>query len=281
MSDSPIPLRHLPGICLVTPVSQPDCYPTSRIQKGLVLYCDGQDLSEEGVGFGVPVLKTGREAVFPGSCVWKTELKRDGEDGATIEAEYFMNLVGRMAVGGRRIDCRTFYWAREWLASQYRRHPELRKGILYGAELSRRVMSMKDAFLEVPPVGAVKAVYSIMGDSVRVGLDLRGVPGGSEPVIMNEQGAGHFDSYRDSSGLILKGGDIGGWDEVSVSADEASFIDSRNGLYFALNRVDGARMLRGRERLSNRLAWAGLAYVLSPGIQRFSYTVQLGRLART
>jgi hypothetical protein len=241
-----------------------------------VLYCEGQDLSEEGVGFGVPVLKIGREAVFPGSCLWKTEFKGDSKgDSATIEAEYFMNLVGRMAVGGRRIDCRTFYGAREWLASQYRRHPELRKGILYGAELSRRVMSMKDAFLEVPPVGSVKAVYSIMGDSVRVCLDLRGVPEGSEPVIMNEQGADHFDSYRDSNGLILKGGDIGSWDEVS--ADEASFIDSRDELYFALTRVDGARMLRGRERLSNRLAWAGLAYVLSPGIQRFSYTVRLGR----
>ena len=65
----------------------------------------------------MPVLKIGREAVFPGSCVWKTELKGDG---ATVEAEYFMNLVGRMAVGGRHIDCRTFYRAREWLASQYR-----------------------------------------------------------------------------------------------------------------------------------------------------------------
>lgn len=278
MSDLHIHLRTLPGISLVTPGPQPDCYPTSRIQKGLVLYCDGQDLSEEGVGFGVPVLKIGQEAVFPGSCAWKTEFKGDCKgDSATIEAEYFMNLVGRMAVGCRRIDCRTFYWAREWLASQYRRHPELRKGILYGAELSRRVMSMKDAFMEVPAVGSVKAVYSINGDSVRVGLDLRGVPEGSEPVILNEQGADHFDSYRDSDGLILKGGDIGGWDEVSVSADEATFIDSGNGLYFALNRVEGARMLRGRERLSNRLAWAGLAYVLSPGTQRFSYTVRLGR----
>ena len=101
----------------------------------------------------MPVLKIGQVEVFPGSGVWKAELKGDC---ATIEADYSMNLVGRMAVGGRRIDCRTFYRAREWLASQYRRHPELRKGILYGAELSRMVMSMKDAFVEVPTVGSVK-----------------------------------------------------------------------------------------------------------------------------
>jgi hypothetical protein len=256
----------------VTPGSYPDCYPTSRIQKGLVLLCDGQDLSEEGVGFGVPVLRNGREAVFPGSCVWKTELK--GDD-ATIEAEYFMNLVGRMAVGGRRIDCRTFYRAREWLASQYRRHPELRKGILYGTELSRMVMSMKDAFVEVPTVGSVKTVYSIMDDSVRVDLDLRGVPEGLELVVMNEQGANHFDSYKDSDELFLEKDAIGSWDEVF--ADRASFIDSKNGLYFALTRVEGARMMQGRELLSDRLAWTGLAYVVTPGTKRFSYTIQLGR----
>jgi len=252
--------------------SNQDCYPTSRIQKGLVLLCDGQDLSEEGVGFGVPVLKIGREVVFSSSCVWKTELKGDC---ATIEADYSMNLVGRMAVGGRRIDCRTFYRAREWLASQYRRHPELRKGILYGAELSRMVMSMKDAFVEVPSVGAVKMVYSIMDDSVRVGLDLRGVPEGHEVVVMNEQGANHFDSYKDSDELFLEKDAIGSWDEVF--SDRASFIDSKNGLYFALNRVEGARMMRGRELLSDRLAWAGLAYVLTPGTKHFYYTIRLGR----
>lgn len=184
MPDLPIPLRHLPGICLVMPGSNQDCYPTSRIQKGLVLLRDGQDLSEEGVGFGVPVLKIGREAVFPGSGVWKTELKGNY---ATIEADYSMNLVGRLAIGGRRIDCRTFYRAREWLASQYRRHPELRKGILYGAELSRMVMSMKDAFVEVPTVGSVKTVYSIMDDRVRVDLDLQGVPSGNEKVTAFSQ----------------------------------------------------------------------------------------------
>ncbi|VVB64114.1 Uncharacterised protein [uncultured archaeon] len=254
------------------PGSNQDCYPTSRIQKGLVLQCDGQDLSEEGVGFGVPVLKTGQEAVFPGSCVWKAELKGDC---ATIEAEYSMNFVRRMAVGGRRIDCRTFYRAREWLASQYSRHPKLRKGILYGAELSRMVMSMKDAFVEVPTVGSVKAVYSIMDDSVRVGLDLRGVPDGHELVVMNEQGANHFDSYKDSDELFLEKDAIGSWDEVF--SDRASFIDSKNGLYFALTRVEGARMMRGRELLSDRLAWAGLAYILTPGTKRFSYTIRLGR----
>lgn len=272
MSDLPFSLRLLPGISLAIPGLHPDCYPTSRIQKGLVLLCEGQDLSEEGVGFGVPVFKIGGEAVFPGSGAWKTKIK---EDRITVEAEYIVNLAGRMAVGGRRIECRTFYRAREWLAFQYQMHPAFRKGILFGVELSRRAMSMKDAFVEIPAVGSVKTVYSIMDDSIRVGVDIRGMHEGHELVVMNEQGANHFDSYRDSGGLFLEKDAIGSWDEVL--SDRASFIDSKNGLYFALTRVEGARMMRGREILSDRLAWAGLAYVLSPGTRRFSYTIQLGR----
>ena len=42
-------------------------YPTRRLQRGLVLFDDGRDLSEEGVGFGVPVLKRGLQTVFPGA----------------------------------------------------------------------------------------------------------------------------------------------------------------------------------------------------------------------
>lgn len=41
-------------------------YPTGKMQKGWVLFCDGQDLSEEAVGFGVPILKRGLQTVFPG-----------------------------------------------------------------------------------------------------------------------------------------------------------------------------------------------------------------------
>ena len=52
-------------------------YPAARLQKGLLLVCPGRDLAEEGVGFGVPVLKRGAQTVFPGAM----EL-RQGGDGA-------------------------------------------------------------------------------------------------------------------------------------------------------------------------------------------------------
>ncbi|MDD1721580.1 MAG: hypothetical protein LUP95_06305, partial [Euryarchaeota archaeon] len=41
-------------------------YPTSAIQKGPVLVHEANDLSGEGVGLGVPVVKFGRHVFFPG-----------------------------------------------------------------------------------------------------------------------------------------------------------------------------------------------------------------------
>ncbi len=46
------------GICLLIkyPEIEPGDYPSCNIQKGLVLVHENRDLSEEGIGFAVPVL---------------------------------------------------------------------------------------------------------------------------------------------------------------------------------------------------------------------------------
>ena len=94
---------------------------------------------------------------------------------------------------------------------------------------------------------------------------------------MNELGANHFDRYRDSNGLFLKGNAIGTWDEIF--ADEASFIDSCDNIAFTLKQVKGARMFRGRELVEGRLAWSGLAYRLPRDIINFAYDIRIGRFA--
>ena len=98
----------------------------------------------------------------------------------------------------------------------------------------------------------------------------------TEVVVMNEQGAHHFDRYRDSGGTCLRGKEIGCWDEVT--AEEASFISSTHRVAFTLERVKGARLFRGRELIGSRLAWSGFGYSFPPAVERFSYAVKIERV---
>ena len=86
-------------------------YPTCRIQKGLVLAHGSKDLSEEGVGFGVPMGTHGHDVVFPGTLHLTIE---EGGNSTVLNAEYEMNLVERIVLrGDRRIDSQAFYQIKE------------------------------------------------------------------------------------------------------------------------------------------------------------------------
>ena len=61
----PLPAIH--DVYLKTHSAGTGGFPTSRIQKGLILELGNRDVSEEGVGFGLPVLKLGRQPIFPGA----------------------------------------------------------------------------------------------------------------------------------------------------------------------------------------------------------------------
>ncbi len=98
----------------------------------------------------------------------------------------------------------------------------------------------------------------------------------SEVVVMNEQGAHHFDIYQDSCGVFLQGPEIGHWDEVH--AEEAWFENSTRRIAFRLSQVKGARLFRGRELVDSRLAWAGFGYSFAPSIKRFRYKLKIERL---
>ena len=79
-------------------------YPTARLQKGLLLLDGDEDLAEEGVGFGVPILKRGTVTVFPGDV--ELAWRRDGPVWE-VTAAFQMNLVERLAGrGGDRVKSR-------------------------------------------------------------------------------------------------------------------------------------------------------------------------------
>lgn len=265
-----IPLRPFREVYLMTIDPSDSGYPTSRLQKGLVLGCEDRDLSEEGIGFGAPVFKFKEETIFPGR--WRARIE-EHEDFTLVIAEYIMNLEAKIARRGRLMKSRFFYTARNAFSSLHRDHPSLRNGLNLSAAISRKVFQLEDTFAEVSPLGLVRAIYTIKDCEIRIDLCFSKGKGCSEIIVMNEQGASYFDTYRDSDGLIHQGDEIGSWDETH--AKEASFINSADKIAFTLQKAKGARMFRGMERVPKRLAWSGLAYVLPPETERFAYSVTI------
>ncbi len=247
-------------------------YPSCRLQKGLLLAFGHKELSEEGIGFGVPVLRFGHEAIFPGGARITTNIERDK---TSFTADYDLNLAERMAVKGRKINSRAFYMIKELLSSLHREHPRFRKILTHASGTLRRAFGIETRFEEVYSLGVVRVLYIIRAGNIHISVDTSRVKkyNCTEIMLMNEQGAGYFNLYRDSNGLLLKGNAIGTWDETF--ADEASFIDPLHEIQFTMQKAAGSRMFRGRELVPGRLAWAGLAYSIPPGKDNFSYTIRM------
>jgi hypothetical protein len=238
-------------------------YPTNGLQKGLLLLDGGQELSAEGVGFGVPVLKRGPRAVFPGTA----EIAVGPGASRAVTVTYTLDRVERL--GGRRHRSflhRPLDEAREAFALLYRRAPLLRRPLLAASNGIRRLLHRYDG--------------ERAGDIV-VSADLRRLPAAvTEVVLMNELGADVFDGFVDSDGADLRGAGIGAWNQVRAEA--ASFVATASGISFTL-RTDpdpgapDARLFRGREVARGRLAWAGFGYTFKPGPPSFTYTLHIAR----
>jgi hypothetical protein len=273
MLDIPLP----EGLALrIADATSGGDFPTRRLQKGLLLVADGKLLAEEGVGFGVPIIKRGAQTIFPGGMDLTSRRRgRLWEVTATYDLCLVERLTGR---SGSNLRPQPLYAAKDALAALHRRSPRLR-GLLTAVSSTLRhtfgwVTTYEDAGLHIP----VEVTYAVDTDTGRVdvGLAPTGLPGGvTEVVVMNEQGGRSFDLCVDSSGAALLGAEIGTWD--AVAAARAAFVSTTDGVMFSLGQADGATLRCGRELVGSRLAWAGFGYALPPTLTRFRYDLRIER----
>jgi hypothetical protein len=253
-------------------------YPTARIQKGLVLMCEGQDLSEEAVGFGVPILKRGLQTIFPG----EVELYlHKGNSPSKFTARYKLNLEEKIARSGSgTINNRLVYGSKNILAALIRQLPILRKLLTGTSNIVRSMFSLNTTYEPAGFFTYVTLTYTIDAVAGRILVELIGqdfIPKDiNEIIVMNEQGAHHFDQYQEMDGISKGGKEIGCWDEVTSA--NAAFISSQQQISFSLPQVVGARLYRGRELIGKRLAWSGFGYSFPPGLDHFSYVISIKRL---
>jgi hypothetical protein len=271
-------LDHGITLCISAGDEGHSAYPTARIQKGLLLICDGQDLSEEAVGFGVPVLKCGLKAIFPGEVELYPEA---GIPTQRITARYKLNLEEKISFDGTgTINNRWVYAGKNTLAAVIRNWPASRRILTSTSNLLRSSLGWTTTYEPAEPSMYVTLTYTLNLAESSVGIELVNreiaIPGVSEVIVMNEQGAQTFTLYQEGGGRLQPAREIDCWDPVS--ADSATFISSTQRIAFCLPQVEGARLYRGREMVESRLAWAGFGYTFSPDLTKFSYSVTLKKL---
>jgi hypothetical protein len=265
------------GHAAVVGAGAPGTYPTARLQKGFLLFDGPRDLAEEGVGFGVPVLKCGILAVFAGGV--DVEVREDGPV-CTVRAVYRMGLVERLAgAGGQAVAPRPLYAAKEALAALHRRVPAARGLLTAISSALRRRFGWQTLYVEAGLKAEVPVISAIdrRDGSVRVDVDLSGLPADvTEVAVMNEQGARAFDRFEDAAGAVLDGDAIGTWD--AVTGHGARFVSRASRVAFSVTPVDGASLRRGRELVGARLAWAGFGLTVPGGRGCLSYELRVGRI---
>lgn len=269
----------LPGRTLrITDEASTDhVYPTSHLQKGWLLFQGEQNLAEEAVGIGLPLLNTASQTIFP-SLV---ELDQPAKDGSSqIIARYTLNLEERMARADTgELKSPILYRLQRALARTIRENPPLRRGLILASSALRRFSGLETTYAPGDFSTRLTVVYTFLDSGeLRVEMDTANLPAGliTEVILMNELGAHYFDRYHDSDGSHLVGKQIGNWDVVN--AEQATLESLDCSVSFRVHGVPGAKLFRGRELEKGRLAWCGFGYSLPPGIGKFSYTVKFQSL---
>jgi hypothetical protein len=256
---------------------RPSCLETGALQKGLVLVFDERELIEEGVGFGVPVVKYEDKTFFSS----KADLSIQKTDsGYTLTKAYNLDTVSLKKFGqATYIDDDLYSPLRRTFQTLYLKHKKLAPLFNKLMEL-RELANIKTEFVTVKPRGVVTVKYCCQPTVINVEADFSKVVLNKcrEVLVLNEQGSSFFQKYVDSNGLHLFGNKIGAWE--TVTADQATLQSTKGQISFCLQNTRGTTLLRGWERTRNRFSWAGLSYSMRPNNGTFNYSIGLNYLQR-
>ncbi len=252
--------------------TRPHCLETAMLQKGLVLVLNGKELIEEGMGFGVPVIKYEDKTYFSTSA---EVFAQKNNSNYSLKKIFFLDAVSRKKIGENSyINDNAYSLIHKLFEKWYLKNKKM-------YPFSNKIMELRDLakikteFEKVQSRGFVTVDYEILKGKMNVNFNFSGLQlrNSKEVLIINEQGSTFFDTYIDSNGTKLIGNEIGAWD--IIHAQEARLLDHKNQTSFKLKRTKGARLFRGWEKTRNRFSWAGLSYSLLPNRGSFKYSLQL------
>jgi hypothetical protein len=256
---------------------RPSCLETGALQKGLVLLLDGEELIEEGVGFGVPIVKYEDKTFF--SSTADVSIQKTGS-AFLITKIFTLDTVSLKKFGrATYIDDGLYSPLRKTFQSLYLKHKKLNPLFNKAMEL-RDLANIKTEFVTVKPRGTVTINYDCQPSAINIQADFSKVALKKcrEVLVLNEQGSSVFQRYVDSDGLNLLGQKIGAWE--TVTANQGTLQNAKGVVSFSLHNVRGAALLRGWERTRKRFSWAGLSYSMRPNNNTFEYSIVLNLKAK-
>jgi hypothetical protein len=246
----------------------------AALQKGLVLVADGDELIEEGAGFGVPIAKYADCTYFSSTAQVYLHEQREGE--VVVSKVFFMDAVSRKQVRGTYVD-EGFYSALHKTFESLYLGRVGGHGVFDWLMQFRNLLGVQTRFVRAASRGKVTVTYRFLQSRVQVNVDLSGLDraGCQEILLLNEQGAGTFRRLSDSDSVALLDNQIGGW--TRVQAKRAAFSDGSGSVSFSLENMADATLYCGREQVKGRFSWAGMTYSLKPNVPAFHYTITLSK----
>jgi hypothetical protein len=254
------------------PDNRPFNLEASMLHKGIVLEYNGAEKIGEGMGFGVPVVKYRDKTFFSGSSTIFFET--DTTD--LITKIFTLDKVSKKYYKSNQISDKIYQPFHRVFTFLYLRLKPLR--FLFDHILNiRENMGVYSKFIDTEPRGIVSVSYLVRNGVLMIKFDFSGLDldNCEEFVILNEQGALFFDTYRDSSGVELSKENIGAWEKVSETCSQ--FEDKVTNLRFELVEFPETSLFRGWENIQGRLSWAGLNYTTKPDKLSFSYSIKIQR----
>jgi hypothetical protein len=251
---------------------RPTCLETGSLQKGLVLLLDGRELIEEGIGFGVPIVKYMDKTLF--SSTADISIQENNSDW-TLTKVFTLDKVSRKKFGQTTyIDDDLYSPLRKIFQILYLKHKKLTPVFNKIMEL-RDCANIKTEFITVQPRGTVTVTYQCKPDGIDVQADFSNLSLNKcqEVLVLNEQGSSIFQKYIDSSSSMLFGTKIGAWE--TVTAKQASLLSTNGQIAFSVKNKKGTTLFRGWEHTRKRFSWAGLSYSMRPNKGIFDYSIGL------
>jgi hypothetical protein len=229
---------------------------------------DNRELIEEGMGFGVPVVKYADKTFFSG----KAEVRNCSEN--ILEKTFWLDTISVKKFGKTAAIDRVYSPLRRTFEVLYLKHKKLKPLFNTVMEL-RQLAGVKTEFVSVKPRGIITVRYNCQPSSVNVEADFSNLTldGYQEVLFLNEQGASTFQKYTDTKRKTLLGNHIGAWD--IVDAQEAYLQSPKGQLMFSLKNLEGTMLFRGWEQTRKRFSWAGLNYSVQPQRGIFCYSIKL------